>query len=88
MPVLPTSFVVAKDIVISASWSKTDLDFIKKQTSAGGGFGIGPFAIGGTYASSSSKQTYTSAIAGGTISVPGVQIIGVISQVLPITPPA
>jgi hypothetical protein len=88
MPVLPTSFVVVKDVTISANWSKTDLDTIKKQTSAGGGFGIGPFAIGGTYASSSSKQTYTSSIAGGTISVPGVQIIGVISQVLPITPPA
>lgn len=88
LPLLPTSFVVVKDVVISASWSKTDLDLIKSQTSAGGGFSIGPFSIGGTYASSHSKQTYSSAITGGTIRVPGVQIIGVISQIVPYGPPA
>ena len=88
MPLLPTSFVVVKDVVISASWSKADLDMIKSKTSGGGGFAIGPFSIGGTYASSRSKETYTSAFTGGTIRVPGVQIIGVISQVVPLDPPA
>ena len=88
MPLLPTSFVVVKDVVISASWSKSDLDMIKSKTSGGGGFAIGPFSIGGTYASSHSKETYTSAFTGGTIRVPGVQIIGVISQIVPLDPPA
>ena len=87
MPLLPTSFVVVKDVKISANWSKTDWDLIKSQTSAGGGFGIGPFSIGGTYAHSSSKQTFQSALAAGMITVPGVQIIGFISQVLPFDPP-
>lgn len=87
MPLLPTSFVVVKDVVISASWSKSDLDLIKSKTSGGGGFSIGPFSIGGTYASSRSKETYAAAITGGTIRVPGVQIIGVISQVVPLSPP-
>lgn len=87
MPLLPTSFVVVKDVVISASWSKSDMDLIKSKTSGGGGFAIGPFSIGGTYASSRSKQTYSAAFTGGTIRVPGVQIIGVISQIVPLCPP-
>lgn len=87
-PLLPTSFVVVKDVVISANWSKADLDLIKKHTSGGGGFAIGPFSIGGTYTHSSSKQTYQSSITSGKITVPGVQIIGVISQVVPNCPPA
>lgn len=86
-PLLPTSFVVVKDVVISASWSKADLDLIKKHTSGGGGFSIGPFSIGGSYAHSSSKETYQASITGGKITVPGVQIIGFISQVLPYCPP-
>ncbi len=56
-------------------------------TSGGGGFSIGPFSIGGSYAHSHSKETFSSAITGGTIRVPGVQIIGVISQVVPLCPP-
>jgi hypothetical protein len=84
MPLLPTSFVVVKDVKISAKWSKSDLDLIKSQTSAGGGFGIGP---SGNYASSKSKQTFTPAIADGVIEVPGVQIIGFISQIVPFCPP-
>ena len=87
MPLLPTSFVVVKDVVISANWSKADLDLIKSKTSGGGGFSIGPFSIGGSYAHSHSKETFSSAITGGTIRVPGVQIIGVISQVVPLCPP-
>ena len=87
-PLLPTSFVVVKDVVISATWSKADLDLIKSKTSGGGGFAIGPFSIGGSYTSSHSKETYQSSIAGGKITVPGVQIIGVISQVVPYGPPA
>ena len=87
MPLLPTSFVVVKDVMISASWSKSDVDLIKSKTSGGGGFAIGPFSIGGTYASSRSKQTYSAAFTGGTLRVPGVQIIGVISQIVPLCPP-
>jgi hypothetical protein len=74
--------------VISANWSKTDMELIKKHSSGGGGFAIGPFSIGGSYQHSSSKQTYQASIAGNKISVPGVQLIGTISQVVPLSPPA
>jgi hypothetical protein len=88
MPLLPTAFVVVKDVVISATWSKSDWDFITSKTSAGAGFGIGPFSISGKYANSKSNATYTSALTDGKITVPGVQILGFISQVVPYGPPA
>ena len=87
MPMIPTAFVVARKILISANWSQADSTFIQQQTSAGGGFGIGPFRIGGSYASSSSSNTFHSSFANGVIDVPGVQIIGWISQVVPECPP-
>jgi hypothetical protein len=87
MPLLPVAFVVARKITISAKWSKADYDFVKKQTQGGGGFGIGPFQIGGSYSHSSTNETFSSAFANGTITVPGAQIIGWISQVVPYCPP-
>lgn len=87
-PLLPTAFVAVKDVWISASWSKADRDLIKSSLSAGGGFSIGPFSIGGQYANSHSKETYQASFVGDNIKVDGVQIIGVISQVLPYGPPA
>lgn len=88
MPALPTSFVVVRNIIISAKWAKSDWDLAKSQTSGGGSIGWGPFKIGGSYSSSNSKETFTSSFADGKITVPGVQIIGWISQLVPYCPPA
>lgn len=88
MPLLPTGMVVARNIRISAQWDSSEYDYIKKQTQAGGGFGIGPFRIGGSYAHSSTNETFSSAFAGDSIVTPGVQIIGWVSQVVPFCPPA
>ena len=88
MPLYPTSFVVVRNVKISASWSATDASFIRTQLSAGGNIGIGPFSIGGSYASSKTSEKYSSGFANGMITVPGVQIIGWINQVVPFCPPA
>ena len=88
MPLIPTSFVVVKDVFISAQWSESDWELITSKTKAGGGFGIGPFSIGGSYARSKSDETFTSSFEDGKIRVPGVQIIGFISQTVPFCPPA
>lgn len=87
MSLLPTSFVAVKNVVISAKWSEADWDLIKSKTSGGGGFGIGPFRISGGYTGSKSKETFTSGLANGSITIPGVQIIGLISQIVPYGPP-
>lgn len=88
MPLLPTSFVVVRNVKIKADWAKSDFDFLKSTTTGGGSIGIGPFSIGGSYTGSHTKQTFQSAFAGASIIVPGVQIIGWISQVVPLCPPA
>jgi len=88
MPLLPTAFVVARNVKISAHWDKSDWDYLHSQTTGGGSVGIGPFSIGGSYSHSSTTNKFTSAFANGTISVPGVQIIGFISQEVPFCPPA
>lgn len=87
-PLLPTSFVAVKNVKISANWSKSDWDYLKKQTHGGGGVGIGPFRIGGSYSHSESKFTSSFDDAKGEILVPGVQIIGWINQIVPYCPPA
>lgn len=87
MPLLPTAFVVVRNVRISANWSRSDYDFVSAQTKASGGFGIGPFQISGGYGGASSNETYTSAFANGTIINPGVQVIGWISQIVPYCPP-
>ena len=86
-PLMPVSFVVAKGIKIKANWAKADLDMMKKELSAGGVVGIGPFIIGGGYEQSHSEQHWQSAFASGEIIVPGVQIIGWINSIVPFNAP-
>jgi len=85
---LPTGFIVARKVRISADWSKADYDYIKKTLNAGANIGIGPFKIGGSYSSTKTSESFASAFAGSQIVVPGVQIIGWVSQVVPFSPPA
>lgn len=88
MPLLPTGFVVARNIQVKADWAKSDYDYLRTKTSGGGSVGIGPFQIGGSYSNTHTSQTFTSSFAGASIIVPGVQIIGWISQLVPLCPPA
>lgn len=88
MPLLPTAFVAVRKVIISADWSKADYDFIKKTVNAGAQIGIGPFTIGGSYAHSKTNESFRSAFAANQIQIPGVQIVGWISQTVPYCPPA
>ena len=86
-PLMPVSFVVAKDIKIKANWAKADWDMMKSTLSAGGSVGIGPFSIGGGYSQSHSEEHWASAFANGEILVPGVQIIGWLNSIVPYCAP-
>lgn len=87
-PLLPTSFIVARDIQISASWGSSDLHQASRSTSASASVGWGPFSLSGSYRNSSSTRTYHSSFDGTTITVPGIQVVGWISAVLPLSPPS
>jgi hypothetical protein len=88
LTIVPTGFIVVRDLKISANWGKQDADSIKKATSGGGSFGWGPFSIGGSYQSGSSESNFQSEFDGRTLSAPGLQIMAFISTVMPFAPKA
>lgn len=85
--ILPTALIVTRDLKISATWGKTDLDMIKKATSGSASFGWGPFSVGGSYSSGSSSKKFKSEFDGRTLSAPGLQIAGWLCTVVPKCPP-
>lgn len=87
-PLLPTAFLVARDIQISGSWSTSDLQTASQSFSSRGSVGWGPFSLSGSYSNSSSSRRFNSTFDGTTITVPGIQIIGWISAIQPFSPPS
>ncbi len=71
MPVLTTGFVAIRNLKISAQWSQQDL------TNVQGSAGFGPFSLVGSSFDAKS----------GTLSCPGMQIVGWFCAALPVLPP-
>lgn len=72
MPVVTTGFVAIRNLRISAQWSQADLDAMQKSAS------FGPFSLIGRSIDP----------ANGTLTCPGIQIIGWFCAALPVLPPA
>ena len=87
MPLVPTGFVVARNVKITADFSEEDKKFVENsiQTKASGGWG--PFSVSGSYSHSSSKAEFHSKFDGGTLELPGLQLIAWISSITPKSPP-
>jgi hypothetical protein len=88
MPLIPTAFVAARNVQITGDWGEQDMQAIQSATSGSASVGWGPFQISGSYSSSSSQSSFSSTFQNGTITIPGLQIIAFVSQVLPEVPPA
>lgn len=86
-PLFPTSFIVARDVQISANWGHTDMELISSNVHGGGGFSIGPFTVSGGGGSSSSSTQVHSTFDGKTITSPGLHAIAWLNQVVPLAPP-
>ncbi|MEU6821052.1 hypothetical protein ABZ921_10510 [Streptomyces atriruber] len=84
---LPTAFIVARDIKISADWGTTDLQRATQATSIRSSVGIGPFSLSGSYQNSSSTRRFASSFDGTTLTVPGMQIVAWLSSLVPYSPP-
>jgi len=91
MKLIPVAFVVARNIKISGNFSQQDLDLVTSRVVNGGTVGLGSFQLGGTFFNplnhKTSDLTFKSTVANQTISVPGLQIIAWISQLVPLCPP-
>lgn len=87
LPLIPTAFVVARDVSITANFSSQDKTHIESSMSGSTRVGWGPFSVGGSYSHSESHDTFKSTFDGGTLKVPGMQILAWISEIVPASPP-
>lgn len=88
MPLLPIAFLAVKDVEISAQWSASDQDQAKHAMSASASGGFGPFSFNSSYASSSQDDHQHAEFADGKIKIPGIQVIGYMNLIVPMSPPA
>jgi hypothetical protein len=86
MPLVPTGFVVARNVKISADFSEEDKKFVSNSISTKASGGWGPFSVSGSYSQSSSKSEFQSKFDGGTLQLPGLQLIAWISAITPASP--
>mgnify|MGYP003576109612 CR=1 FL=1 len=87
MPLVPTSFVVARNVAITANFSDEDKSHFQESTSASTSVGWGPFSVSGSYSHSDSNDTFTSTFDGGTLHLPGLQLLAFICTATPSAPP-
>ncbi|MGH1417073.1 MAG: hypothetical protein ACRBB0_26555 [Pelagimonas sp.] len=87
MPVVPTAFVIVKNLTVTANWTAQDSSALTTATSASGGYHFGPFHAGGSSSSGSSHHTSNSTFSGGTLSMPDPQIVAFVNHITPMSPP-
>ncbi len=87
IPLIPTAFIVAREIEITADFTSEDKKHVESSVSGSASVGWGPFRISGHCSHSSSKDTFTSTFDGGTLKVPGMQIVAWVSEIVPASPP-
>lgn len=86
LPLIPTAFVVARNVEITADWSSDDKKHVEDSISTKASVGWGPFSVSGSYSQSSSSDYHKSTFDGGTLKIPGVQIIAWVSEITPNSP--
>jgi hypothetical protein len=87
LPLIPTGFVVARNVAITADWSSDDKKHVEDAIATKASVGWGPFSVSGSYSNSTSSDYHQSTFDGGTLRIPGIQIIAWISEITPASPP-
>lgn len=86
IPMYPVAFIVARNISIKANFSHEDEEHIRQSAKTSGSVGFGPFSVGGSYGYGKSEDKLNSDFQNGEIKVPGMQIIGWVSRLVPNSP--
>ncbi len=86
-PLMPVGLIVARNVSVTATWGQSDFELITSASGGGGGFSLGPFSFGGRTSSSSTSQRFQSSWDKKTVKAPGIQIVGFINRVVPLSPP-
>jgi hypothetical protein len=87
LPLIPVMFIVARDVKIAAQITAEEREIIAKSFTARGSVGWGPFSVSGNYSHSSREEYFKSQVDEGGIVIPGIQIIGWVSSLVPAAPP-
>ncbi len=88
MPVLPTHFILARNVKLAARYEHNDQTLITSQSSGGGRLGYGPFSISGSYSESTSEKNVNGHVESGALVIEHPQIIGFCGTLLPRCPDA
>jgi hypothetical protein len=86
LPMYPIAFIVARDIEITANFTKEDQEIISQSASASARASYGPFSISGGYKYGNETDHFESNVSDGKLKVPGMQVIGWVSRALPPSP--
>jgi hypothetical protein len=76
----PTTMLFIKDLTIDSEDFASAYSTHASTTSGGGSVGWGPFFVGGSYSHASGDQHYKSDLSGSTLTVPGMQLIGMVNH--------
>jgi hypothetical protein len=76
MPLVASSMIVARNVKITADFTANDRAQFEKSTNVEAGIGWGPFSVSGRYQSSEAGEKFNSKFEGGSLELPGHQIIG------------
>jgi len=86
MPVVPTHFILVRNVRISANFTHNDQTFVASQFSSGASFGWGPFSVSGSYSESNSDQQVNAHFDGATFTIAQPQIIAYTGFLVPHCP--
>lgn len=82
----PITALFVRNVVFASDQSESHMDYVNSKISAGGVVGWGPFFIGGTYSHGTADYDFTAHAEGGAITIPGIQLIGFINNIIPKSP--
>jgi hypothetical protein len=90
LPLIPTAFIVAKDVTIKGNFTSQDTSRFTSESSSSQswGWGWGPFSGGGRYYKSRAQNdTFKSSYSNGVLKLPGLQLVAWVSSITPPCPP-
>jgi hypothetical protein len=87
LPLTPTAFIVARNVAITANWSTEDKKHVEDSITTHAKVGWGPFSVNGSYSHGSSSDYFNSTFNGDTLTVPGMQVIAWVNQIMPFSAP-
>jgi hypothetical protein len=82
----PITALFVKDVVFTFDEYDSQSNYLKSQISAGGSVGWGPFHVGGSYSHGREQRDAHFDAKGGSIKIDGLQLIGVINNIVPKCP--